>query len=129
MKELNENFEDGSYIVYVNGSYTGDDEMGRLMQDFRCTDAEDIQNPELAEGVKHFRESEGRIDMRYTLEQYAQDFAEYMVNQTKMQTAIQTAIRTSLEFGADKPKIITILCKDYSLTEKEAEDAYREYNA
>lgn len=31
-------FDDGEHILYVNSSYRGEDEIGRLMHDFTCTD-------------------------------------------------------------------------------------------
>ena len=53
-----EEMEDGSYLFYVNGTYEGDDPIGRLMHDFRCTRAEDMYYPVLAERVKYLKESE-----------------------------------------------------------------------
>jgi len=53
-------FEDGSHIIYVNGSYKNDgDPVGKLMHDFRCTSAVDMFYPELAKPVRHFKETEG----------------------------------------------------------------------
>lgn len=37
-----EPFNDGAYILYVNGEYCGEDEIGKLMHDFNCTDADDM---------------------------------------------------------------------------------------
>lgn len=51
-------FDDGSHIVYVNGSYKGNDAVGRLIHDFGCKKSKDIYYPELAKGVKHFKEEE-----------------------------------------------------------------------
>lgn len=43
MQELGEKFGDGSHIIYVNGQYKNDsDPIGRLMHDFRCTNAADM---------------------------------------------------------------------------------------
>ena len=33
-EEIDAPFDDGSYIVYVNGSYKGEDAIGKLMHDF-----------------------------------------------------------------------------------------------
>lgn len=53
-------FEDGSHIIYVNGSYKDDtDPVGKLMHDFRCTSAVDMFYQELAKSVRHFKETEG----------------------------------------------------------------------
>ncbi len=37
-------FGDGSHILYVNGKYRGNDEIGKLMHDFSCTNPEDMRN-------------------------------------------------------------------------------------
>lgn len=60
VKELDESFEDGSHIMYVNNSYQStDDDIGKLMHDFRCTTADDMYFKVLADRVKYFKESEG----------------------------------------------------------------------
>lgn len=35
-------FADGEHILYVNGEYRGDSEIGKLMHDFNCTNADDM---------------------------------------------------------------------------------------
>ena len=32
----------GEDVLYVNGKYRGDDEVGKLMHDFSCTDPDDM---------------------------------------------------------------------------------------
>jgi len=62
VRETGEVFDDGSHIIYVNGKYKGDDDIGRLMQDFHCKSAKKMQFEELADGVRHFKETEeGRM--------------------------------------------------------------------
>ena len=56
--EIGEHLEDGLHIIYVNGEYRGDDDIGRLMHDFHCTSADEMQYTELAERVRHFKEDE-----------------------------------------------------------------------
>ena len=75
-EETDELFDDGSHIVYVNGNYKGDDTVGRLMHDFGCKEAKDMYYPELAKGVKHFKEEGGRERMCEAVEKYAKDYAE-----------------------------------------------------
>ena len=50
-------FEDGSHVVYVNGSYRGDTPIGKLMHDFFCTNPNDMYNNRLAERAKFFKQS------------------------------------------------------------------------
>ncbi|NBJ00967.1 Rpn family recombination-promoting nuclease/putative transposase [Lachnospiraceae bacterium] len=75
-EEIEDSFNDGSHIVYVNGSYKGEDAIGKLMHDFGCKESKDIYYPELAEGVKHFKEEGGRKIMCEAVEKYAQSYAE-----------------------------------------------------
>ena len=75
-EETDELFDDGSHIVYVNGNYKGDDTVGRLMHDFGCKEAKDMYYPELAKGVKHFKEEGGRERMCEAVEKYAEQKAE-----------------------------------------------------
>lgn len=58
------------------GNDTGDDTVGRLMHDFGCKEAKDMYYPELAKGVKHFKEEGGRERMCEAVEKYAKDYAE-----------------------------------------------------
>ena len=68
--------EDGSYLFYVNGEYEGDDPIGRLMHDFRCTRAEDMYYPVLAERVKYLKESEeGKKFMGSVFDQWKEEVA------------------------------------------------------
>ena len=59
VKETGKPVNDGSHIIYVNGAYKGNDNIGRLIKDFYCTRSADMHYKELAEGVKHFKETEG----------------------------------------------------------------------
>lgn len=69
--ETGEMFDDGSHIIYVNGKYKGDDDIGKLMRDFRCKTASKMQFEELANGVRHFKETEeGRDTMCEAVEKY-----------------------------------------------------------
>jgi len=51
-------FGDASHIMYVNGAYRGDDPLGRLMHDFSCTDADDMNYGKLSDRVRYFKETE-----------------------------------------------------------------------
>ena len=75
VRETNELFEDGSHIIYVNGNYKGDDEIGQLMKDFHQQDPDNMYYDALAQGVKHFKETEkGRDQMCEAVENYAKEY-------------------------------------------------------
>ena len=55
-----EPFADGEHILYVNGEYRGDSDIGKLMHDFNCTDAGDMHFELMAERTRYLKEnSEG----------------------------------------------------------------------
>ena len=71
--ESGEMFNDGSHIIYVNGDYQGDDDIGRLISDMNNRTTKDFNYKELEEGVKHFKENkEGRKTMCEAVEKYAE---------------------------------------------------------
>ena len=51
-------FGDGSHILYVNGKYRGDDEVGKLMHDFLCTNPDDMNYEALAKKARYFKQDE-----------------------------------------------------------------------
>ena len=80
IKETEETFGDGSHIIYVNGSYKGDDAIGKLVSDFHQTDSEKMYYSELADGGEHYNETEkGRGNMSEAVEKYAREYAEECV--------------------------------------------------
>lgn len=59
--ETDECFGDGSHIFYVNGAYRGESEIGKLMHDFSCVNADDMYYKKLADRVRYFKEDEKGI--------------------------------------------------------------------
>lgn len=103
-KEIDDWFHDGSHIVYVNGSYKGEDAVGKLMHDFGCKESKDIYYPELAEGVKHFKEEEGgRKVMCEAVEKYAE---EKVAVRVKEERSLMTQIVAALVANKDNDTII-----------------------
>jgi hypothetical protein len=87
IEETGEFVGDGSHIVYVNGSYKGDDPIGRLVHDFRCKDPDDMYYEELSRGVQHFKGKGGNNSMSELLEKYAQMKADQAVEKATKETA------------------------------------------
>ncbi|MDE7360745.1 MAG: Rpn family recombination-promoting nuclease/putative transposase [Oscillospiraceae bacterium] len=54
---LGKPFGDDEHIIYVNGAYVGDSEIGRLMHDFRCNNADDMFCDLLAEKTRYYKEN------------------------------------------------------------------------
>ena len=50
-------FADGQNILYGNGEYRGDSDIGKLMYDFNCTDAADMNFKLLADRTRYLKEN------------------------------------------------------------------------
>lgn len=57
IKGLDLEFNDGNYIIYVNGAYRGDDAIGRLMHDFGCANADDMNYPLMAARARYLKDN------------------------------------------------------------------------
>ena len=80
-------FDDGEHIIYVNGAARNDStELGKLMQDFFCTDPDDMHFPELAEKARYFKQdAEGVATMCKAMED--------MRNEAAWQKTVEIVLR------------------------------------
>ena len=69
-------FEDGEHILYVNGAYRGDSAIGKLMHDFNCTSADDMNFVLMAERTRYLKEDpKGVSEMCQAMEEMKQQAA------------------------------------------------------
>ena len=62
-------FNDREHILYVNGQYQGEDDLGKLMHDFLCSDPDDMHFDILAERSRYYKENpEGVSEMCKAME-------------------------------------------------------------
>lgn len=103
-EEIGESFDDGSHIVYVNGNYKGDDTVGRLIHDFACKKSKDMYYPELARGVRHFKEEGGRGKMCEAVESYAKSYAEKYAENARLNSLLETIknLMESMKWSAEQ---------------------------
>lgn len=121
VSETREPFGDGAHIVYVNGNYKGEDEIGKLMRDFHQADPDNMYYKELAEGVRHYKESKGGNEtMCEAVENYAKEYAreyakEYSIRSSaniikntmeSTKCTLQEALDNAKIFGEDRELII-----------------------
>lgn len=120
IKELeNTNFGDESHIIYVNGECRDETEIGKLMHDFFCQNAEDMNYKVLAERVGYFKNEIGGID---TMCQIADEIRKDAAKEAKRESAKEIALKMIIESDLTIEKIseITSLTIDEvkSLAEK-----------
>lgn len=71
VEETGKKVNDGSNIIYVNGTYSGNDDLGKLLADFMQPDSSKINFQVLADGVRYFKEEGGWENMCEAVERYA----------------------------------------------------------
>ena len=90
-KEL---FSDGSHIIYVNGKYRGNDEVGKLMHDFSCTNPDDMNYEALAKRARYFKQDEkGVATMCKIMEDMRNEAAREAAQKAELKNARETAMR------------------------------------
>ena len=78
-------FNDGEHIIYVNGAMKGSDTaLAKLMSDFFCTEAKDMNYKALSEKVRYFKESEKGVERMF-------DSLEDMRNEAVSEATIEYA--------------------------------------
>ena len=83
VRETGKPYDDGAYIIYVNGLYKGKNAFGKLAHDFNCKNADEIYYEPLAEGVRHFKETEkGREAMCESFSRLANKVGDERAEQT-----------------------------------------------
>ena len=81
-------FGDGSHILYVNGRYRGNDEIGKLMHDFSCTNPDDMNYEALAKKARYFKQDEkGVATMCKIMEDMRNEAAREAVRKTTKENA------------------------------------------
>ena len=79
-------FGDGTHILYVNGKYRGNDEIGKLMHDFSCTNPDDINYEALAKKARFFKQDEKGVSIMCKI-------MEDMRNEAELNKAKKMAVR------------------------------------
>lgn len=108
IRETGKSYDDGSHIIFVNGKYRGEDDFGRLAHDFNCKRADNIFFKPLADGVRHFKETEeGRDAMCESFTKLADKVADEREMQTRAMdvSLLMDSMKMSLEQALDALKI------------------------
>ena len=88
--------DDGTRMIFVNCTYEGDDELGRIIHDLMCRNADDIYDDEIREKVKRIKEDRVEAEkMCETLQREYEEGQEYM--RKKVQTELDMKDRVLAE--------------------------------
>lgn len=75
--ETGEPFGDGEHIFYVNGEYRGDSDLGKLMHDFNCTEAGDMNFGLMVERTRYLKENSKGVEEMCQIMEEMRNEAEY----------------------------------------------------
>ena len=75
------------HILYVNGEYRGDSELGKLMHDFNCTSADDMEFELMAESMRYLKEDPKGVSMMCKI-------MEDMRNETRNETTERVVLQS-----------------------------------
>ena len=100
IQESGKLFKDGSHIVYVNGAKRGNDsELARLMQDFFCSNPDDMHNQKLAQRARYLKFNEGGVtEMCELMEELAREEAERAAKKAAKKAAYKKSIKIAQNF-------------------------------
>ena len=107
IEEIQADFKDEAYIIYVNSHRQDDTELGRLMQDFHCKNAKDIHSEILAKRVYELKESQEGVD-------FMSREMDEIYNEGAMEKAKETAL-TLADRGMSVSDIADIVKVDVKL--------------
>ena len=117
IKENQKEVGDGQEIIYVNGEYEGEDEIGRLMHDFRCKEAKEMYNEVLAKRVERIKtKKEGEREMGKILDE---------IKNEGIEIGIVKGEQKGLLIGREETKILSIqsIMENLNLTVQQAMEA------
>ncbi len=63
IEEVGKNFPDEAYIIYVNSGKQDDTELGKLMHDLHCKNADEMYSPVLAKRVHELKETPKGVEL------------------------------------------------------------------
>ncbi len=115
IRETGKDFNDGTHIIYVNGSFKGEEgkSLDDLIHDFFCANPQEMRHKQLANRVKFLKENRGEVD-KMSNSIIAEIFKDELA-EAKEKTAEETKQKTLIEN-------IRSMMKKLNLTAQQAMD-------
>ena len=105
IRETGEIFQDGQHILYVNSKKQGDTELGRLMHDLHCKEADKMYSNVLSARVHQLKETEEGVNqMCQELEEIYNEGEQSGVQKGELKKARETTLAL-LEMGMSSEQI------------------------
>ena len=114
IKEADDSFQDEAHIIYVNSRKQEDTELGRLMHDLHCRNADEMHSPVLAKRVHELKDTQKGVElMCHEMEKIYSEGMESGELKAKKETALSLA-----EMGLPVEKIAKAVNHDVNEVQK-----------
>ena len=114
IKEADDSFQDEAHIIYVNSRKQEDTELGRLMHDLHCKNADEMHSPVLAKRVHELKDTQKGVElMCHEMEKIYSEGMESGELKAKKETALSLA-----EMGLPVEKIAKAVNHDVNEVQK-----------
>ena len=105
IKEIDKTFQDDAHIIYVNSRKQEDTELGRLMHDLHCKNADEMHSPVLAKRVHELKDTQKGVElMCHEMEKIYSEGMESGEKRGELKKAKETALSLA-EMGLPVEKI------------------------
>ena len=123
--ETGEAFNDGSHILYINGEYRDDSELGKLMHDFSCSDPGRMNFPLMEETTRYYKETQEGVEYMCKAFEEVRNEGYARGMQQGIQQGIQQGMQQGMQQGAEQKELnnIRAFMKSMKMTPKAVMDA------
>ena len=105
IKEADDSFQDEAHIIYVNSRKQEDTELGRLMHDLHCKNADEMHSPVLVKRVHELKDTQKGVElMCHEMEKIYSEGMESGEKRGELKKAKETALSLA-EMGLPVEKI------------------------
>lgn len=116
VEETGELFGDEQHIIYVNSQVQDKTALGKLMHDFYCSEAKNMNYNVLAEKVSYFKENEKGVNfMCRSMEILCKE------------AAVRSAVEIYQEFGTTMAEAVEKIINKFNLSEEDAKNKVKEF--
>lgn len=117
IEEVGKNFPDEAYIIYVNSGKKDDTELGKLMHDLHCKNADEMYSPVLAKRVYELKETPKGVELMCSeMEKICSEIYSEGMENGELKKAKETVLSMA-EDGMDVKKIARLV----KVSEKDVE--------
>ena len=122
-----EPFEDGSYILYVNGAYRDESDIGKLMHDFSCWNPDDMHIGLLRETTRYYKENAEGVEIMCRAFEEVREEARAQGFEQGVEQGIERGIKQGIEQGSEleRAKSIKMIMDSLKMTAEQAMDVLK----